>query len=32
VYQQPGTLTKTISVRPSVDFSALQFVLVVKQP
>ena len=32
VYQQPGTLTKLIAVRPSVDFSSLQFVLVVKQP
>jgi rod shape-determining protein MreC len=31
VYQQPGTLTKLIAVRPSVNFSSLQFVLVVKQ-
>jgi rod shape-determining protein MreC len=31
-YQQPGTLNKLITVRPSVDFSALQYVLVLKQP
>src|SRR5439155_25241594 len=30
VYLQPGTLTKLIAVRPSVDFSSLQFVFVVK--
>jgi rod shape-determining protein MreC len=30
VYQQPGTLTKVVAVRPSVDFSSLQFVLVVE--
>jgi rod shape-determining protein MreC len=29
VYQVPGALTKSISVRPAVDFSALEFVLVV---
>jgi rod shape-determining protein MreC len=29
VYQQPGTLTKLIAIRPSVDFSSLEFVLVV---
>ena len=31
VYQQPGTLTKQIAIRPSVDFSSLEFVLVVTQ-
>jgi rod shape-determining protein MreC len=29
VYEPPGALTKIISVRPAVDFSALEFVLVV---
>lgn len=29
VYQPPGSLTKLIDVRPAVDFSSLQFVLVV---
>jgi len=29
VYQSPGSLTKTISIRPAVDFSALEYVLVV---
>lgn len=31
VYQQPGTLTKLISIRPLVDFSSLEFILVVTQ-
>jgi rod shape-determining protein MreC len=31
VYQQPGTLTKLIAIRPLVDFSSLEFVLVVTQ-
>ena len=31
VYTKPGTLTKTISVRPAVDFSALEFVLIVNR-
>jgi rod shape-determining protein MreC len=29
IYQRPGELTKTISVRPAVNFTALEFVLVV---
>jgi rod shape-determining protein MreC len=29
IYQQPGSLTKTIDIRPAVDFTSLEFVLVV---
>ena len=29
IYQQPGSLTKTIEIRPAVDFTSLEFVLVV---
>jgi rod shape-determining protein MreC len=32
VYTQPGSLTKTIAIRPAVNFSALEFVLVVTEP
>ena len=29
IYQQPGSPTKTIEIRPAVDFTSLEFVLVV---
>ena len=29
IFQQPGSLTKTIDVRPAVDFTSLEFLLVV---
>jgi rod shape-determining protein MreC len=29
IYQQPGSLTKTIEIRPAVDFTSLEIVLVV---
>jgi rod shape-determining protein MreC len=32
VFTQPGRLTKTIAIRPAVNFSALEFVLVVTDP
>jgi len=32
IYQQPGSLTKTIDIRPAVDFTSLEFVLVVVAP